>query len=65
MDTTNTLWLETLINDLYGEASCKRDGIEGYWDGYCSPFLPPTRTDEDVRNDIRRRQRMAEACYDV
>tara|TARA_Y100001972_G_scaffold107650_1_gene137020 strand:+ start:354 stop:551 length:198 start_codon:yes stop_codon:yes gene_type:complete len=65
MDTDATLWLETLINDLYGEASYRRDGIEGYWDGYSSPFLASTRTDKDVRDDIRRRERMAEAIYDV
>ena len=65
MDTDTTLWLEALINDLYGEASCKRDGIEGYWDGYCSPISDTTGSDEAVRDDIRRRQRMAEAMYEV
>jgi len=65
MDSTNTLWLETVINDLYGEASYKRDGIEGYWNGYCSPISDTTGSDEAVRDDIRRRERMAEACYDV
>ena len=65
MDTDNTLWLEGVINDLYGEASYQRDGIEGYWDGYSSEFSETFGSDQEVRNDIARRERMAEACYDV
>tara|TARA_B100000214_G_scaffold340192_1_gene286501 strand:+ start:1390 stop:1587 length:198 start_codon:yes stop_codon:yes gene_type:complete len=65
MDTDVSLWMDTLINDLYGEASCKRDGIEGYWNGYSSPISETTGSDEAVRDDIRRRERMAEACYDI
>ena len=65
MDTTNTLWLEAYINDIYGEASRRRDGIERTWDGYSSSILDTTGSDEKVRDDIRRRQRMAEAMYEV
>ena len=65
MDTDNTLWLEGIINDLYGEASRKRDGIERDWDGYSSSISETTGSDKAVRNDIRRRERMAEACYDI
>ena len=65
MDTDSTLWLEAHINNIYGEASRRRDGLERYWDGYCSSVLDTTGSDEKVRDDIRRRERMAEAMYEV
>jgi hypothetical protein len=65
MDTDNTLWLEGVINDLHRKASHKRNSTKGYWDGYSSPISETTGSDQAVRNDIRRRERMAEACYDI
>ena len=65
MDTTNTLWLDSVINDLDMKASHKRDSTERYWNGYSSSISETTGSDEAVRDDIRRRERMAEACYDV
>ena len=65
MDLTNTLWLDSLINDLDGEGRNKRDSTERDWDGYSSPISETTGSDEAVRDDIRRRERMAEACYEV
>ena len=65
MGIDSTLWLETYINNIYGEASYRRDGIEGYWDGYSSEFSDTTGSDKKVRDDIRRRERMAEAMYEV
>ena len=65
MDTTNTLWLDAVINDLDRQASHRRDSIKRDWDGYCPRFFEDTGTDEAAWNDIRRRERMAEACYDV
>ena len=65
MDTDNTLWLETVINDLHREASYKRDSTERYWNGYSSSISETTGSDEAVRDDIRRRERMAEAMYEV
>jgi hypothetical protein len=65
MVTANTLWLDSVINDLNRKASDRRARTQGDWDGYSSPFLPIIRTDEAVRDDIRRRERMAEAMYEV
>ena len=65
MDTEATLWLEAHINNIYGEASRRRDGIERHWDGYCSPVLDTTGSDKKAWDDIRRRERMAEAMYEV
>tara|TARA_R100001082_G_scaffold66680_1_gene37675 strand:- start:690 stop:890 length:201 start_codon:yes stop_codon:yes gene_type:complete len=66
MDITNTLWLDAYINKLKdSKASDRRDHSQGYWDGYCSEISPMLGTEESVRDDIRRRERMAEACYDV
>ena len=65
MDSTNTLWLDAVINDLDRQTSHRRDSIKRDWDGYCSSISDTTNSDEAVRDDIRRRQRMAEACYEV
>jgi len=65
MGVDSTLLLEAYINDIYGEASRRRDGIERHWDGYCSPVLDTTGSDKKAWDDIRRRERMAEAMYEV
>ena len=65
MDLTNTLWLDAQIADCIREGSDRRDSVERHWNGYCSSFSETTGSDEAVRDDIRRRQRMAEACYDI
>ena len=65
MDLTNTLWLDAYINNLDGEGSNRRSSSEGYWDGYSAPISQTLGFDEAVRDDIRRRQRMAEAMYEI
>ena len=65
MDTTNTLWLDSVINDLDRKASRKRNSSERYWEGYCSPISDTIGSDEKAWDDIRRRERMAEAMYEV
>ena len=65
MDTTNTLWLDSVINDLDKQARNKRTSSEGYWDGYSASISQTLGFNEAVRDDIRRRERMAEACYEV
>jgi hypothetical protein len=65
MDLTDTLWLDAFLTDEFREGGYRRDRIKGYWNGYSSPVLDTTDSDEAVRDDIRRRERMAEACYDV
>ena len=66
MDTTNTLWLDAYINDLeVRKADHRRNRTEGHWDGYRSEFSQAPGTFEGFRDDIRRRERMAEACYEI
>ena len=66
MDTTNTLWLDSVINDLeVQQANHRRASTERCWDGYCPRFFEDTGTDESAWNDIRRRERMAKAMYEV
>ena len=66
MDTTNTLWLDSVINDLeMKQADNRRTCSQGHWNGYCSSFSQAPGTYEGFRDDIRRRERMAEAMYEV
>jgi len=65
MDTDNTLWLEAFINDCLREGGYRRDRIKGAWHGYSSEFSETFGSDKEVRDDIARRERMAEACYDI
>ena len=65
MGTDNTSWLESVINKLEREARSRRDRLKGDWDGYSSELSPMLGTKESIGNDIRRRERMAEAMYDV
>ena len=65
MDLTNTLWLDAYITDCIREGGYRRDRLKRDWDGYCSEFSETLGSDEAVRDDIRRRERMAEAMYEV
>jgi hypothetical protein len=65
MDITNTLQLDTELTNCFREGGYRRDRIERYWNGYCSPISDTTGSDEKAWDDIRRRERMAEACYDI
>ena len=65
MDLTDTLWLDTFITDELRQGGYRRDRIKRHWLGYSSSVSDTTNSDEAVRDDIRRRERMAEACYDV
>ena len=65
MGTDNTLWLEAVINKLERTARRRRDNPKGNWDGYSSELSPMLGTKESVGNDISRRERMAEAMYDI
>tara|TARA_B100001094_G_scaffold288007_1_gene303930 strand:- start:67 stop:264 length:198 start_codon:yes stop_codon:yes gene_type:complete len=65
MDIDNTLWLESLINKLERKASDRRDSLKRYWNGYSSEISPMLGTEKSIRDDIGRRERMAEAMYDL
>jgi hypothetical protein len=65
MDPANISWLDSHPDDNYWEAYHRRDNSEGDRD-IDSPCIPEDFDDnEDAWNDIRRRERVAEACYDV
>jgi hypothetical protein len=65
MDTSVSLWMDTLINKLERQARNRRDYPKGNWDGYSSELSPMLGTKESIGNDISRRERMAEAMYDI
>ena len=65
MGTDSTLWLETVINKLEREARSRRDSSKGHWDGYSSEFSTMPGTEKGYWDDLRRRERMVEAMYDV
>ena len=65
MDSDNTLWLETVINDLHRKARDRRSDFKGDWDGDIDDVLQMLGLDQEARDAFRREQRMAEACYDV
>ena len=65
MDTDVSSWMDTLINKLERQARRRRDNPKGNWDGYSSELSPMLGTKESVGNDISRRERMAEAMYDI
>ena len=65
MDTSVSSWMDALINKLERQARSRRNYLEGHWDGYCSGFSSVLGTEEGFRDDISRRERMAEAMYDV
>ena len=66
MDTDISSWMDTLINKLEEQQACdRRDGSEGHWHGYRSEFSTMPGTKKGFRDDIRRRERMAQAVYDL
>ena len=65
MDTDVSSWMDTLINKLEREARCRRDRPRGNWDGYSDEAISLSGTQEAAWASIRRRERMAETCYDV
>ena len=65
MDTFHTLRLATILTDEFREGGYRRDRIKGYWDGYIPIFSSLSGTDKAAWDDIRRKERMGEACYEV
>ena len=51
-------------NDTYWEAYHRRSDSEGDWDRSCDDVPPDFDDNEDVGNDQRRRERLAEVEYD-
>ena len=65
MDLTDTLWLDAFITDELRQGGYRRDRAKRTWDGYCSSVSDTTDSDEAAWDAIRRRERMAKACYDL
>ena len=65
MDSDNTLWLETVINDLHRKTRDRRSDFKGNWDGDIDDVLQMLGLDQEARDAFRREQRLAEACYEV
>ena len=68
MDSANISWLEADTTDSYWEADYRRDCTEGdccvRWTSDCFGFSEMSRYYEELGDDLRRHQRMAQAMYD-
>ena len=64
MDSANTLWLDSIINESLREGGYRRGSTKRNR----QPVRPEVPEDigfnEDTGDDIRRRERMAQAMYD-
>ena len=64
MDLAKLRQLEADISDLIREGDGRRDDFEEPWYWF-SPGIPPgSGVNEDTGDDVRRRERMAEAMYE-
>jgi len=68
MDPRNITWLESDSEDTYWEADYRRNCIEGdrciRWTEDCFGFHEMSRYYQEIGDDLRRRQRMAQAIYE-
>jgi len=64
MDPRASRWLEARGLDIDWEANDGRDDFEEPWNWSFPTVLEDTRADEDSGDDVRRRERMAEAMYE-
>ncbi len=65
MDTTDPRKLETNTENGHRKAGCRRDSIERYWVGDSPVVSEMSRYYQEIGDDLGRRERMAEAIYDV
>ena len=65
MDTEDTRELEADTDDSDGKACRRRDSIERYWVGDKPIVSEMSRYYQEIGDDLGRRERMAEAIYDV
>ena len=64
MDIANALWLESKAEDDYWETCYRRSYLEGDEFGSSDDVPPDFDDNEDVGNDQRRRERLAEVIHD-
>ena len=65
MDSANTLWLDTVIADCLREGGYRRGSSKGPGYSIRSEVSEDVGFNEDTGDDIARRERMAQAMYDV
>ena len=67
MDPANISWLESNSTDSYWETDNRRSYLERdclRWEPDSETLLAMSDDNEDVGNDIRRRERLAEVMYE-
>ena len=64
MDPANISWLDTNSTDSYWETYNRRTDTERYWERILAVDFALPRYYEEVGDDLRRRERMAEAMYE-
>ena len=65
MDTEDPRRLDTDLTNEIREGGYRRDRIERYWVGDSPVVSEMSRYYQEIGDDLARRERMAEACYDV
>ena len=65
MDTEDPRGLDTDSVNSHRQASRRRDSIERYWIGDKPLVSEMSRYYQEIGDDLGRRERMAEAIYDV
>ena len=65
MDTEDSRGLDTNSANSHRQASRRRDSIERYWVGDRPIVSEMSRYYQEIGDDLGRRERMAEAIYDV
>ena len=65
MDTEDTRELDTDTTHSHRQAGRRRDSIERYWVGDKPLVSEMSRYYQEIGDDLGRRERMAEAIYDV
>ena len=64
MDPANILWLEADTTDSYWEIYHRRSCLDGDWISDCYAVCEMFDGNENAWDDLRRRERVAEAIYD-
>ena len=65
MDTEDPRELNTDTTHRHRQSGCRRDSIERYWVGDSPLVSEMSRYYQEIGDDLGRRERMAEAIYDV
>ena len=64
MDIANILWLDSNLEDNYWETSYRRSYSDRDWISDCYAVCEMFDGNENAWDDLRRRERVAEAIYD-